>query len=125
MCPHTTLHTQVVKFLSTVPVAADSPLYQKLPAVAVVGGDNSGDFKAVRIFSLADNSYVHRLGFHGDVHAVVCNRHCLIVCLKNQLIIHKMHDMTCTQVRVAASYGMRSSLFRYEYQPRKVCVAAS
>ena len=87
-----------MKFLSTVPVAPDSRLYQKLPAVAVVGGDNSGDFKAVRIFSLADNAYVHRLGFHGDVHAVVCNRHCLIVCLKNQLIIHKMHDMTCTQV---------------------------
>jgi len=65
--------------------------------VAVVSGDEPGDLNVVRIFSLGDNDYVDKMRFHGDVHAVLCNRHCIIVCLKNQLILHSMHDMTVLQ----------------------------
>ena len=51
----------------------------------------------VRFFSLSENAYVHHIRFHGDVHAVACNRHWLIVCLKNQLILHRMHDLAHVQ----------------------------
>ena len=90
-------YTHIVKVLSTVPVAEDSPLHAKQPAVAVVAGDEPGDSNVVRLFSLPDNDYVHQIRFHGAVHAVTCNRHWMIVCLKNQLVLHRMHDMTCVQ----------------------------
>jgi hypothetical protein len=66
-------------------------------AVAIVAGDEPGDLNVVRLFSLPANDCVHHMRFHGDVHAVTCNRHRMIVCLKNQLILHKMDDLSPVQ----------------------------
>jgi len=62
-----------------------------------VAGDEPGDLNVVRFFSLRENEYVHHIRFHGDVHAATCNRHSFIVCLKNQLILHRMSDLTPVQ----------------------------